>query len=56
MKLDKRKIEEWITDAALIGGFLMLFYGLYLWWAPAAFIVCGLGLILLFGIPFKGAK
>lgn len=53
---DKHKIEDLLSETALIGGILMLFYGLHNIYAPLAFIVCGIGLIVLFGIPFKGAK
>lgn len=50
-----KSVEETIAELGLIAGFAMLFYGLYIFYIPAAFVVCGI-LLILFGLPQKGAQ
>ena len=51
----RRNVEETIAELELMAGFAMLFYGLYILFIPAAFIVCGI-LLILSGMPRKGAQ
>jgi hypothetical protein len=49
--IKKIKIPDaFFSEACLVAGFLMLGYGIYLIFQPAAFIICG-SLLLLLGLP-----
>lgn len=54
MKLPKirlpsdQKAADIIQESALVGGFLMLFFGLYQLYPPLAWIICGC-LLMVFG-------
>jgi hypothetical protein len=56
MKLPRyEKIQDFVQEAALIGGFLMLLRGLYLIFPPIMWIIGGI-LLILIGFPLKGGK
>jgi uncharacterized membrane protein len=46
----REKTSDFISELAILAGFLMLGYGLYLIYPPAMFIICGACLIW-FGFP-----
>jgi len=46
----KTKTEDYIREACLVAGFLMLAWGLRLIYEPAAWIACG-ALLIWLGLP-----
>lgn len=55
MKLNKLKIEDIISESALIAGFLLFVIGLWLIYKPAAFIAGGI-ILMAFGFPARRSK
>jgi hypothetical protein len=51
----RNKTYDFISELAMLAGFFMFGYGLYLMYPPAMFIICGICLFV-FGFPAKGAK
>lgn len=49
---ERAKIENFVSDAAMIGGFLMLLKGLYMIYPPTMWIIGGI-LVFLFGFPAR---
>ena len=49
------KAYDWISELAMLAGFLMFGYGLYLVFPPAMFVICGICLFI-FGFPARRAK
>lgn len=46
----KFSIDTFIRETCLVAGFLLLGYGIWLVYPPAAFVICG-GLLLWLGLP-----
>ena len=44
---------DWLSELAMLAGFLLFGYGLYLIYPPACYIICGISLFV-FGFPGKG--
>jgi len=55
IRLPSNKVYDWISEASMFAGFLMVGYGLWLIYKPLMFIVCGIALFL-FGFPGRRAK
>ena len=51
----REKISDFISELAIVAGFLMLGYGIYLIYPPAMFIICG-ACLMWFGFPKGRAK
>ena len=47
------KAYDWLSELAMLAGFFMLGYGIWLIYHPAMWIICGV-ILLLFGFPRKG--
>ena len=47
---NREKTSDFISELAILAGFLMLGYGLYLIYPPAMFIICG-ACLMWFGFP-----
>jgi hypothetical protein len=54
-KLTPLKVYDLVSELAMLAGFLLAAYGIYLIYTPAAFIFAGVGLFL-FGFPARRLK
>jgi len=55
MKNTSAKLYDILSELAMAAGFLLLVYGVYQIYAPAAYIIGGAGLFL-FGFPARRLK
>jgi uncharacterized membrane protein len=46
----REKVYDFVSELAILAGFLMLGRGIYMIYKPAMFIICGIGLMW-FGFP-----